>query len=74
MLHLQPRRDVSPFADDEPTERWADDPLNEAQRELIIDYLRSRQESRDDWISFHKPPDYEVAKGLRELGLDPASR
>ena len=55
----------------EPTERWADKPLTEAQRELIIGYLRSRQESRDDWISFHKPPDYEVAKGLRELGLDP---
>jgi Capsule polysaccharide biosynthesis protein len=55
----------------EPTERWTEKPLTPAQRELIVDYLRSRQESRDDWISFHKPPDYEVAKGLRELGLDP---
>lgn len=55
----------------EPTERWAENPLTAAQRERIIDYLRSRQEARDDWISFHKPPDYEVAKGLSELGLDP---
>jgi predicted nucleic acid-binding protein len=56
----------------EPTSRWAAQPLTKEMRELTIDYLTSRRESRDDWISFHKPPDYDVAEGLRKLGLDPS--
>ncbi|BBF91354.1 capsule biosynthesis protein [Blastochloris tepida] len=51
--------------------RWADTPLTEAQRTGIIDYLLSRREGREDWIRFHKDPDYATRARLAELGLAP---
>lgn len=56
----------------EPTARWDARPLPEEQRRRTIDYLTSRQDARDDWISFQKPPDYAIVEGLRQLGLDPS--
>ncbi|ALK09741.1 hypothetical protein [Blastochloris viridis] len=55
----------------EPTGRWAQTPLSEAQRSRIIDYLVSRREGREDWIRFHKDPDYATRARLAEFGLEP---
>uniref|UniRef100_Q07IS2 Capsule polysaccharide biosynthesis n=1 Tax=Rhodopseudomonas palustris (strain BisA53) TaxID=316055 RepID=Q07IS2_RHOP5 len=54
----------------EPTERWADRELTSAERDRILTYLASRRDARNDWISFHRPPDSAVAERLRAAGLD----
>jgi predicted nucleic acid-binding protein len=42
----------------EPLESWRDRPLSEAERARVTEYLRSRREGREDWIRFHRDPDY----------------
>lgn len=56
----------------EPIGRWADRPLTAAESVQISDYLASRREARNDWISFHKPPDVAVAERLAAAGFDPS--
>ena len=56
---------------EEPTERWDHAPLDARQRQRIIDYLLSRREGREDWIRWHKDPDYGARVRLVKLGLDP---
>jgi hypothetical protein len=55
----------------EPAETWRDLPLSEAQRARTLEYLHSRREGREDWIRFHRDPDYALTADLSGLGLDP---
>jgi hypothetical protein len=54
----------------EPLESWRDRPLSEAERARVTEYLRSRREGREDWIRFHRDPDYALTADLAALGLD----
>jgi len=54
----------------EPVERWAEYPLDARQRADIVAYLRSRRDGDEDWIRFHKDPDYKASADLGGLGID----
>jgi hypothetical protein len=54
----------------EPTTEWETQPWTAAREGRLMDYLASRNEGSNDWISFHHPP-VESADGvLAELGVD----
>ncbi len=57
---------------DEPVGIWADRPLTEAQDTTIRSYLDSRWQGAEDWISFHKTPDFGLTRDIAALGMDPA--
>lgn len=54
----------------EPAEIWRDAPLSEAQRSRVVRYLQSRREGQQDWIRFHRDPDYKLTADLAALGFD----
>lgn len=56
---------------DEPVEVWRDRPLTPAEDDAIVRYLQSRWSGANDWIRFHKDPDYRLTRDLSSLGLDP---
>lgn len=56
---------------DEPVEVWRDRPLNDEEAATIDRYLRSRWEGDNDWIRFHRDPDFALTESAAALGLDP---
>jgi hypothetical protein len=56
---------------DEPVEVWRDRPLSPAESETLDRYLRSRWEGANDWIRFHRNPDFALTKNAAALNLDP---
>lgn len=55
----------------EPVDRWGEVALTQEERERIEGYLKSRWHGAEDWIRFHREPDFWQAADLKELGLDP---
>lgn len=56
---------------EEPLSSWAERPLAPDEAMLIDAYLRSRWHGSNDWIRFHRDPDYALTDDLSKLGLDP---
>ena len=73
MLHLQPWRDVSPFADGRADralgQRAAAPRRSASSSSTICEAVRTRRRRLDQ---LSQAAGHEVATGLRELGLDPA--
>ncbi|MCR6629426.1 MAG: capsule biosynthesis protein [Magnetospirillum sp.] len=57
---------------DEPMSAWAERKLGDDETRSIDDYLRSRWHGTNDWIRFHKDPDFALTSDIAQLGLDPA--
>jgi hypothetical protein len=54
----------------EPTTEWEGMELNERQQAQIGSYLRSRWESKHDWIHFHHAPKLDANDIVSEVGID----
>jgi hypothetical protein len=54
----------------EPPALWENEPLDEARRKALHDYLRQRRSGAADWISFGSGRGGENTAVLRDLGLD----
>ncbi|WP_255591833.1 capsule biosynthesis protein [Geminicoccus harenae] len=55
---------------DEPVSEWENLPFDDAQEQLIVDYLKSRWSGTRDWIWFHEKPDEDVEKLINERKID----
>lgn len=55
----------------EPTASWEAMDLTDAQEAEIVAYLRSRWTGSNDWIWFHETPQFDTARIVADLGLDP---
>ena len=73
-LHLQPRRHLSPHADDRAARALGEPELTAAQERELMQYLASRREGLFDWIVFHRPTTQDAEEIAARLGLDPRSR
>jgi hypothetical protein len=56
---------------DEPVEVWAETPFDAAANDLTQEYLKSRWNGAQDWISFQPKAEFSLTEDLRRLGLDP---
>lgn len=54
----------------EPVSLWQDMHWGPWHRSRIEQYLRSRWIGRQDWVSFHRDPEFDVAKIEQETGID----
>lgn len=54
----------------EPVTEWEGMVLDDRQRTQIESYLRSRWESKHDWIHFHHAPKLDAGDLVREVGID----
>ena len=55
----------------EPTSVWERMDWSEAHETAIMDYLESRWQGSEDWISFNENPEENLREISDELGLDP---
>lgn len=56
---------------EEPLESWAERALDAGEASLIDTYLQSRWHGANDWIRFHRDPDFSLTEDLSKLGFDP---
>ena len=54
----------------EPVSSWEGMHWDERHREQIGSYLRSRWVGRQDWVHFHRDPEFDVATIQQETGID----
>lgn len=54
----------------EPVEKWKDISWNENLETGLMDYLRSRWEGSQDWIWFHKKPNFKLQQIVNDLGIN----
>lgn len=57
---------------DEPVSTWEGLDLNPALRKKTETYLVGRATGKDDWIWFHKNPEFSCDQELIDLGVDPS--
>lgn len=78
--HPAYRRNCFTFAQDdtyhramivEPTSTWDQMEWSGAHEAAILEYLHSRWEGSEDWISFNRDPEDNLRKISTDLGLDP---
>lgn len=54
----------------EPTSVWEDLPWTPEMEAEIVDYLQSRFRGSNDWITFHRQPQFELDAITQEVGVD----
>ncbi len=78
--HPAYRRNCFTFAEDdtyhramivEPTSTWEQMDWSEDHEVAIMEYLQSRWQGSEDWISFNRDPEDNLRKISADLGLDP---
>ncbi len=78
--HPAYRRNCFTFSEDdtyhramlsEPTSAWEDMDWSPEHEAAIMDYLKSRWQGSEDWISFNRDPEENLQRISKRLGLDP---
>lgn len=54
----------------EPVSSWEDMPWDQQHRDRITSYLGSRWAGHQDWVKFHREPEFDVQAIARETGVD----
>lgn len=54
----------------EPTSTWEDLPWTRETETALLDYLKSRWKGSNDWITFHRQPQFELDEIAKEIGVD----
>lgn len=54
----------------EPVSAWEGLQWDRGHRELIEQYLESRWTGRNDWVKFHREPEFDVESIGRQVGID----
>jgi hypothetical protein len=54
----------------EPVSAWENMTWDHRHREQIERYLQSRWTGRNDWVKFHREPDFDIESIQREVGID----
>jgi hypothetical protein len=54
----------------EPVSRWENIPWNKQMETELMQYLKSRESGKNDWIWFNKTPDADLTAIERQVGVD----